>query len=282
MFLMLGVPSRVCVASLILVLSVYGCGSDGRTTLTLGIPTTVEDSGLLDALLPVFESGHSEYRVRFVAGGSGELLALAARGDLDALLSHSPRAEERFMESGRGLSRRLVMENDFVLVGPESDPAGVRGFADAADALARIAEADAPFLSRGDDSGTHRKELELWAEVGLSPRWSDYREAGEGMAAVLRAASGLGSYALCDRATYMNLRETIDLHILAQGDPRLLNIYRVIVVSDARATEAAEAFASWLTSEDGRREIAAYGVERFGAPLFRPAEAESGPARQQG
>jgi tungstate transport system substrate-binding protein len=280
MLLMFGAPSRMGVVSLILVLCVYGCGSDGRTALTLGIPTTVEDSGLLDALLPVFESNHPQYRVKFLAGGSGELLALAARGDLDALLSHSPRAEERFMEEGRGLSRRLVMENDFVLVGPGSDPAGVRGLEDAGVALAHISETEAPFLSRGDDSGTHRKELELWAEVGLSPGWSGYREAGEGMAAVLRAASGLGSYALCDRATYMNLRVTIDLHILVQGDPRLLNIYHVIVVSDARAIEAAEAFAGWLTSEEGRHEIAAYGVERFGTSLFRPAEAKSGPARQ--
>ncbi len=272
---MLGAPSRICVVSLILVLSVNGCGSDDRTTLTLGIPTTVEDSGLLDALLPVFENSHPEYRVRFVAGGSGELLALAARGDLDALLSHSPRAEERFMEDGRGLSRRRVMENDFVLVGPGSDPAGVRGLANAAVALTRIAEAEAPFLSRGDDSGTHRKELELWAEAGQSPEASGYREAGEGMAAVLRAASGLGSYALCDRATYMNLRETLDLEVIAEGDPRLINVYHVIVVSDARAIEAAEAFAGWITSEDGRREITAYGVERFGTSLFRPAEDES-------
>jgi tungstate transport system substrate-binding protein len=280
MLLVLNVPSRVCVISLVLVLSGNGCQSDGRTTLTLGIPTTVEDSGLLDALLPVFESSHPEYRVRFVAGGSGELLALAARGDLDALLSHSPRAEERFLESGRGLSRRRVMENVFVLVGPESDPAGVRGLADAAVALARIAEAEAPFLSRGDDSGTHRKELELWAEAGLSPGGSGYREAGEGMAAVLRAASDLGSYALCDRATYMNLRETLDLEVIAEGDPRLLNVYHVIVVSGAREIEAAEAFANWLTSEDGRREIAAYGVERFGTSLFLPAEDKSGAARQ--
>jgi tungstate transport system substrate-binding protein len=249
MLLVLNVPSRVCVISLVLVLSGNGCQSDGRTTLTLGIPTTVEDSGLLDALLPVFESSHPEYRVRFVAGGSGELLALAARGDLDALLT-------------------------------ESDPAGVRGLADAAVALARIAEAEAPFLSRGDDSGTHRKELELWAEAGLSPGGSGYREAGEGMAAVLRAASDLGSYALCDRATYMNLRETLDLEVIAEGDPRLLNVYHVIVVSGAREIEAAEAFANWLTSEDGRREIAAYGVERFGTSLFLPAEDKSGAARQ--
>ena len=253
------------------VLAAVGCGRDERPALTLGIPTTIQDSGLLDTLLPLFEAGHPGYRLRYVAAGSGELLALGARGDLDALLSHSPAAEERFMEAGYGVSRRRVMENDFIIVGPPADPAGLRGMSDAAAGLARLAQAGASFLSRGDDSGTHRKELELWAEAGRSPGGPGYREAGEGMAAVLRAASDLGAYALCDRATYVNLRETLDLDVLVEGDPRLYNVYHVIVVAAAREAEAAEAFARWLTSEDGQAAIARYGAKRFGSPLFYPA-----------
>jgi tungstate transport system substrate-binding protein len=253
------------------VLTALGCAREERPALTLGIPTTVQDSGLLDALLPLFEADHPGYRLRYVAAGSGELLALGARGDVDALLSHSPAAEERFMEAAYGVSRRRVMENDFIIVGPREDPAGLRGMSDAATALDRLRQAGGSFLSRGDDSGTHRKELQLWAEIGRPPGGAGYREAGEGMAAVLRAASDLGAYALCDRATYLNLRETLDLDIVVEGDPRLYNVYHVIVVAAAREAEAAEAFARWLTSQNGQAAIAAYGAERFGSPLFYPA-----------
>jgi tungstate transport system substrate-binding protein len=258
----------VCVAC---ALAPVGCGGEGRVALMLGIPTTVQDSGLLDALLPRFEARHPGYRLRYVAAGSGELLALGERGDVDALLSHSPAAEERFMEAGYGVLRRRVMQNDFIIVGPGADPAGIRGMPDAAAALVRVAQAGDSFLSRGDDSGTHRKELQLWAEAGVRPGGPGYREVGDGMAAVLRAASDLGAYALCDRATYMNLRDTLDLEILVEGDPRLLNVYHVIVVAAAREREAAEAFARWITSADGQSAIAAYGRDRFASPLFYPA-----------
>ncbi|UCC73582.1 MAG: substrate-binding domain-containing protein [Gemmatimonadota bacterium] len=238
--------------------------------LTLGIPTTVQDSGLLDLLLPEFERAHPEFRVRFIAAGSGELLALGARGDLDVLLSHSPAAEIEFVEAGHGRSRQTVMENDFVIAGPPSDPAGIRPVHDAALALVHIAEAGTPFLSRGDDSGTHRKELDLRAEAGLSAGGAGYREAGQGMGAVLRAASDLGAYALCDRATFLNLSETLELEILVEGDPRLLNVYSVVEVARARQPEGARAFAEWMRSAAGRRAIASYGSERLGVPLFRP------------
>lgn len=252
-------------------LAAIGCAGEGRRALVLGIPTTVQDSGLLDDLLPRFEAAHPDYRLRYVAAGSGELLSLGARGDLDALLAHSPAAEERFMEAGYGTSRRQVMKNDFVLVGPAADPAGVRGMSDAAGALVRVARAGESFLSRGDDSGTHRKELQLWADAGVAPGGPGYREVGDGMAALLRAASGLGAYALCDRATYTNLRSTLDLEILVEGDPRLLNVYHVIVAAAARQAAAAEAFARWITSPDGQSAIAAYGKDRFGSPLFYPS-----------
>jgi tungstate transport system substrate-binding protein len=225
---------------------------------------------LLDALMPEFGRVHPEYRVRFVAAGSGELLALGARGDLDVLLSHSPSAELAFVDAGYGTSRRQVMENDFVITGPHSDPAAVGPLDDAVVALARIASVGTLFLSRGDDSGTHRKELDLRAEAGLGVRGPGYREVGQGMGAVLRAASELGAYALCDRATFLNLSETLELEILVEGDPRLRNVYSVIQVARAPEPEGARAFAEWMTSDAGRRAIAGYGRDRFGASLFRP------------
>jgi tungstate transport system substrate-binding protein len=249
---------------------VAGCGEDERRSLTLGVPTTVQDSGLLDALLPEFRRAHPEYRVRFVAAGSGELLALGTRGDLDVLLSHSPSAEVEFIENGYGTSRRQVMENDFIITGPKSDPAAIGRLDDAVAALAQIASAGALFLSRGDDSGTHRKELELRAQAGLGVGGPGYRELGQGMGAVLRAASELGAYALCDRATFLNLSGTLNLEILVEGDPRLRNIYSVIQVAHAPEPDGAHAFAQWMTSDVGRRAIADYGRERFGVSLFRP------------
>jgi tungstate transport system substrate-binding protein len=256
----------VCLAGI----AAGGCGAGERRTLTLGIPTTVQDSGLLDVLLPEFERAHPEFRLRFVAAGSGELLALGARADLDVLLAHSPQAELEFMEAGRGLARHTVMENDFVIVGPLSDPAGIRGMNDAGGALAGLAMVGATFLSRGDDSGTHRRELELRSGAGSAPGGSGYRETGQGMGAVLRAASELAAYTLCDRATFMNLGETLELEVMVEGDPRLLNVYSVIQVADARQPDGARAFADWLRSDAGRRSIAAYGRERFGASLFKP------------
>jgi len=261
------VRSAVSVA---LCFSLGGCQGEDRRTLTLGIPTTIQDSGLLDVLLPEFERSYSMYRLKYIAAGSGELLALGRRGDVDVLLSHAPAAEVEFMQAGHGISRRLVMENDFVIAGPPPDPAGVRGLRDAPDALRRIGSAEALFLSRGDESGTHRKELELRGILGRNATGSGYREMGEGMGSVLRAASELGAYTLCDRATFRNMEETLDLEILVEGDPRLLNIYHVIVTAGSPEPEAARAFAEWLHSEEGRRVIDGYGREQFGEPLFRP------------
>ncbi len=253
-----------------LCLSLGGCHEKGRRTLTLGVPTTIQDSGLLDELLPEYERFYPQHRLRYVAAGSGELLALGRRGDVDVLLSHAPAAEVEFMQTGHGISRRLVMENDFVIVGPPSDPAGVRGMRGASEALTRIGLAEASFFSRGDESGTHRKELELRDAMGRTTTGAGYRELGEGMGSVLRAASELGAYTLCDRATYRNLEGTLDLEILVEGDPRLLNIYHVIVVAGSQELDAARAFAAWLHSDEGRRVIGGYGREQYGEPLFKP------------
>ncbi|KPK59848.1 MAG: hypothetical protein AMS21_09715, partial [Gemmatimonas sp. SG8_38_2] len=176
----------VCTAIFVaLSLSLSGCQDEDRPTLTLGIPTTIQDSGLLELLLPEFERAYPTYRLRYIAAGSGELLTLGRRGDVDVLLSHSPAAEVEFMQAGHGACRRPVMENDFVIVGPPNDPAGIRGTRNAAEALALIAEAGAVFLSRGDESGTHRKELDLRGVLGRSATGPGYREMGERMGSVL-------------------------------------------------------------------------------------------------
>ncbi len=263
---------RIILASILVwTLCANGCSGDSRRTLTLGIPTTVHDSGLLDALLPEFEELNPGYRVRYVAAGSGELLALGARGDVDVVLAHSPGAEERFVAAGHSTQRNRVMENDFVIVGPEDDPADILGMSDGAAALARIASAGAPFLSRGDDSGTHTKELELRESAGLTVGGPGYREAGQGMGAVLRAASETGAYTLCDIATYMKLRETLDLAVMVEGDPGMLNVYHVMVVALAEEPEAARAFARWLLSAGAQRVIGEYGRDRLSVSVFRPA-----------
>lgn len=256
-------------------LAALGCGGEPTTTLTLGVGTTVHDSGLLDHLLPVFTRTRPDLRVRYIAAGSGELLALGQRGDVDAMISHSPRAEEEFMAAGQGVLRRRVMHNSFMIVGPPADPAGIRGLEDAPAALARIAAGGSRFLSRGDDSGTHRKELALWSDTDVADRGAGYREQGEGIAATLRAASELGAYTLCDRGTYLSLRETLELDVLVVGDPRLLNIYHVIIPSRSAQPEAARAFADWITSSVGQRAIGEFGLERFGEPLFNPSAADT-------
>lgn len=271
MILRSSTSTRLSVVLLLASLGPMACGGGGRATLTLGIPTTVEDSGLLEALLPRFESAHPGYHLRYVSAGSGELLALGARGDLDALIAHSPGAEARFMAAGHGLDRSRVMENDFLIVGPAGDPAAIGGMSDAAAALARIDSAGGLFLSRGDDSGTHRKELELRQAAGLGTGGANYKAAGDGMAAVLRAASDLGAYTLCDRGTYLHLRSTLDLEPLVEGDPRLRNVYHVIVTANAREPDGARAFSEWLTSAGGQAAIGGYGEEEYGRPLFFPA-----------
>lgn len=242
----------------------------GELSLNLGVSTSVHDSGLIEFLKAEFETAHPAYRLRALAAGSGELLELVARGDVDVIISHSPAAELELMERGGGVLRREVMWNDFVIVGPPSDPAGVRGMADATAALLRIGAADAPFASRADDSGTHRKELELWGDAPPSARGEGYREMGSGMAATLRAASELGGYALTDRGTFLSQRESIELEITLEDDPRLLNLYSVIVGAEAREPIGARAFADWVTSDDGKRLIASFGVERYGEQLFHP------------
>jgi tungstate transport system substrate-binding protein len=255
--------------------------SDEARFIVLASTTSTRDSGLLASILPRFEA-RTGIEVRVVAVGTGRAIALAERGDADVLLVHDTASEERFVREGFGIARHPIMYNDFVIVGPADDPAGIRGLPGAAEALARIAAAREPFLSRGDDSGTHKAEMRLWAETDADPRAASgtwYRETGNGMGATLNTAAELGAYTLADRGTWLSFRNPGDLELLVENDPRLHNPYGAIVVSPERhphvKAEAAQTFVDWLRSEEGRRAIASYRVK--GQPLFFPAPRGEGP-----
>lgn len=248
--------------------------------ITLASTTSTENAGLFDHILPLFER-ETGIEVRVVAVGTGQALKLAENGDADVLLVHHRPSEAAFVAAGHGVRRYDVMYNDFVIVGPQGDPAGVRGAADAAAALAAIAEAQAPFASRGDDSGTHKKERELWTAAGVSPDAASgtwYRETGSGMGATLNTAVGMSAYALTDRATWTKFGNKDDLEVLVQGDERLFNPYGVILVNPAKhphiAATAGQRFIDWIRSEAGQRAIAAYRVD--GKQLFFPNAQKAG------
>jgi tungstate transport system substrate-binding protein len=242
-------------------------------TLTLASTTSTLDSGLLDVLIPPFEKKFA-CTVKVIAVGSGQAMRLARDGNADVLLVHDREAEEKFVAEGFGLERLDVMHNDFVLVGPAADPAAVRGLK-AADAFHKIAAVGAAFASRGDDSGTHKKELKLWQAAGFKPGGPWYLESGSGMEATLRIASEKGAYCLVDRATWLSHRQESDaLAILAEGDALLYNPYSVIVVSPARFpwlnTGLARSFAAFIRSDEGQAIIRDYGRKAFGSTLFFP------------
>ena len=243
------------------------------TTLVLATTTSTQDTGLLDALLPAFEK-QTHIRVKVIAVGSGEALAMGRRGDADVLLVHSKAAEDVFMAEGHGFARFDVMHNDFVLMGPATDPARVRG-ADAVEAFRRIATAAAPFVSRGDRSGTHVKEQGLWKQAGVEPEgqaW--YASAGQGMGETARIASEKQAYALIDRGTWLAMAAGLDLPLLCEGGDDLLNSYRVIVVDPAKHPQAhvleAWAFAKWLVSPATQKRIGEFGRAKYGRSLFVP------------
>jgi tungstate transport system substrate-binding protein len=242
--------------------------------------TSTQNSGLLDVILPKFQE-KTGIEVRVVAVGTGQALKNAANGDGDVLLVHAKPAEEKFVAAGNGVERFDVMYNDFVIVGPKADPAGIRGMTDATAALSKIASSEAPFASRGDDSGTHKKEKALWKMAKVDPAKSSgkwYRETGSGMGATLNAAAGMEAYTMSDRATWLAFKNKGDLEILTQGDDRLFNQYGVILVNPEKhpavKAEAGQKFIDWLTGSEGQKEIAAYKVN--GEQLFFPnAEASA-------
>lgn len=248
--------------------------------ITLASTTSTQNSGLFEHILPQFRAA-SGIEVRVVAVGTGQALRLGEKGDADVVFVHHRPSEDAFVAEGFGVRRDDVMYNDFVIVGPAADPAGVRQGKDVLQALASIARAQAAFISRGDDSGTHKLERALWADAGVdvtaaSGGW--YREAGAGMGPTLNIASGLGGYALTDRGTWVSFRNKGALAIVSAGDPRLFNPYGVILVNPAKHPHVkaadGQAFIDWLVSAAGQQAIASFTVE--GEQLFYPNAAKAG------
>lgn len=245
-----------------------GCTRPDPAAVVLATTTSVEDSGLLAHLIHEYGKRVEDARIRPLAVGSGEALELGRRGDADVLIVHHPAAEEAFMAEEHGLSRTPFMFNDFVIVGPVGDPAGVGGTRSVVEAFRAIAGAEKLFLSRGDDSGTHGRERELWALGGIHPEPPWYVDAGQGMGALLQMASEQGAYALSDRATFLALEPRLALQVLYEEDPLLRNVYSVILVRGSRSETEARAFAAWLSSPDGREAVESFEDER-GRPLFK-------------
>ena len=251
-------------------------GSVPSKSILLVSTTSTQDSGLLDVLLPAFEK-ESGYSVQLISTGSGQALKIAEEGNADVILLHSPSAEEKFMAQGSGIGRRLVMHNDFVIVGSSEDPANIRGKIPV-EALKAIYQTQATFISRGDESGTNIKELSLWKQAGFNPvdqPW--YLETGQGQGTTLSIADAKDGYALTDRGTFLAYRANVNLVILVKDDPTLLNIYHVIIVNPEKwpqiNLEGAQAFTDFITSPEGQKIIREFGVDQYGEPLFH-ADAE--------
>ncbi len=272
----------------VLVLMMAGCNNDavravidrpeqrdgGENRLILATTTSTEDSGLLDFILPDFEARYG-VSVEVIAVGTGQALKLGEDGNVDVVLVHAREQEEAFMAAGHGVRRERVMYNDFVLVGPPEDSAEIGELGSAAEAFERIADRQALFVSRGDESGTHRKEQAIWKTTGIAPVGDWYLSAGQGMGAVLTLADEKQAYTLSDRATYLaRTLAGVELQILVEGDPILLNPYSVIAVNPEKSPAIhaglADQFIDWLVSREIQERIAEYGVAEFGAPLFVP------------
>ena len=274
---------RLPVALVLTAMLITGAVHGQPHSITVASTTSTQNSGLFDWLLPQFTEA-TGIEVQVVAVGTGQAIRIATNGDADVLLVHHEASERKFVADGLGLARHPVMHNDFVLVGPASDAAGIRGMSDVAAALRRIGESGSIFVSRGDDSGTHKKELELWATSGFDPRPASgdwYRESGSGMGATLNTAAAMGGYTLSDRGSWVSFGNKGDLEILVEGDERLHNPYSAIVVNPERHPHVhvreAQAFVDWLTSTRGQAAIAAFRVD--GQQLFFPgAEPDAGVA----
>jgi len=249
-----------------------GAESNNRNII-LSTTTSTQDSGLLDLLVPVFEK-QSGYIVKTISVGTGQALALAARGDADVVLVHAPTLEQKYVAEGTLLHRRLVMYNDFVIIGPKDDPARVRLSKRAVEALKSIAQAKAIFVSRGDNSGTHNLERSLWKSAGIDPRGAWYLEAGQGMGETLGIANERSGYTITDRGTYLALSKRLSLPILVEGDRALLNIYSVLEVNPANGPRinaiGGKAFADFMIAPQTQSLIRKFGVEKFGQSLFVP------------
>jgi tungstate transport system substrate-binding protein len=245
-----------------------------QKNIILATTTSTQDTGLLDVLIPIFEK-ETGYFVKTIAVGSGQAMKMGEKGEADVLLVHSPDAEKQFIADGFGVSRQLVMHNDFIIVGPAADPAKIKGMKSSAAALKLISNTNALFVSRGDNSGTNAKEKTLWKKADVTPvgqKW--YQETGSGMGQTLNVAAEKKGYTLTDRGTYLSLKKNLGLDILVEGDPALLNIYHVIEVNVDKwpkvNVEGAKAFADFMVSKNTQNIIKTFGIDKFGSPLFFP------------
>ena len=243
------------------------------TTVILSITTSTQDSGLLDVLVPMFER-KSGFTVKTISVGTGQALALAARGEADVTLAHAPSLEKKYVADGKMTNRRLVMYNDFVVIGPEDDPAKIKGEKSAPAAFRKIAAASSRFVSRGDKSGTHVLEQGLWKQAGVTPSGSWYIESGQGMGATLGIADDRKAYTLTDRATLLAFGKRVRLPIMVEGDRPLLNVYSVMEVNPANGPRVnvagGQAFAEFMLAPDTQAVIKTFGVDKYGQPLFVP------------
>ena len=270
-------------AGMMLVVLLTGCGGGTKPAETpketpkpakadviLATTTSTQDSGLLDVLIPDFEK-KTGYKIKTIAVGSGQAIAMGEKGEADVLLTHAPDAEKKIVAGGAAINRRMVMHNDFIIVGPSTDPAKIKG-RKALEAFASIEQAKSFFVSRGDNSGTHQLEKKLWSQSSIKPGGAWYQEAGAGMGQTLNIANEKKGYTVTDRATYLAQKKNLSLDILVEGDPKLLNIYHVMEVNPEKYgkvnKEGAKAFADFLLSAEGQGMIAAFGKEKYGQPLF--------------
>jgi len=262
----------------LIVLVAGTCTSMADTSfIRLATTTSTDNSSLLDILLPAFEKD-SPYKVKVISVGTGKALRLVREGDVDVVLVHARSAEDKLVADGYGVNRRDVMYNDFVLVGPDSDPANIRGTTDATNALSRIVAGKSLFISRGDTSGTHKKELQLWEQAGIAPQGRWYREAGQGMGKVLQIAGELDAYTLTDRGTWLAYRNKVALVIVTEGDKRLFNPYGIIAANPARYPDAnysgAMALINWITSPAAQNMIGNFTIDekRLFVPMHDPLQ----------
>ena len=244
-----------------------------KKDFVLATTTSTQDSGLLDVLVPMFEE-QTGFMVKTIAVGTGKALEMGQNGEADVLLVHAPESEQPLVDSGVVTNYQLVMHNDFIVVGPKEDPAGIKGLTSTVEAFKKIAENNALFVSRGDDSGTHKKELGLWKNAEIEPSGKWYQETGQGMGATLKVASEKDGYSLTDRATYLALKHELNLDIILEGEESLLNIYHVMQVNPEKFEningDVAKAFVDFMVAPETQKVIGEFGVEEFGEPLFFP------------
>lgn len=243
-----------------------------QTALILASTTSTQDSGLFDVLIPAFKEAYPQYDIKVVAVGSGEALKLGQSGDADVLLVHSPAAEDEFMKSGFGVDRKAVMYNDFIILGPAADPAGIKGTSAAAEAFKKIADSKSLFYTRGDKSGTHSTELAIWKAATITPEGDWYQTTGQGMGETLTITDQKAGHTLSDRATWLSKKQALQaLTLLVEGDKALFNQYHVITCSAAEEVQGANDFMNWIVSAEAQQSIIAkFGADKFGQALFVP------------